>query len=52
MKKLSKKEQKKINGGKAIMNFAALCRPLLAYCNGPAKSDCPDYMECINSCPY
>jgi hypothetical protein len=52
MKKLSKKEQKNIQGGTAAVNCAALCRPFLADCPGMAKSDCPDYMACINSCPY
>jgi hypothetical protein len=50
MKKLSKKEQKIIKGGKLLTNCYALCRPFLLDCPGMAKSDCPDFMACMNGC--
>lgn len=50
MKKLSKKAQKTIKGGSAASSCYTLCRPFLADCPGRAKSDCPDYMACMNGC--
>jgi hypothetical protein len=48
MKKLSKKEQQVIKGG--TVSCYQSCRPLLAYCTGPTRAECPEYMECLNAC--
>jgi hypothetical protein len=52
MKKLSKKEQKTIKGGQLVTSCSSLCRPFLfePECQGRAKSECADYMACINGC--
>jgi hypothetical protein len=50
MKKSSKKEQQTIKGGS---NCSWECRVFLQYCPGIiAKSDCQDYMDCLNGCAY
>lgn len=47
MKKLTKKEQQSVKGG---LSCHAQCRHFLADCPGLAKSDCQDYMDCMNAC--
>lgn len=51
MKQLTKREQKNIQGGNSPAQCAMECRVFLQYCPGViAKSDCPDFMACLDGC--
>ncbi len=50
MQKLSKDAQKAIRGGETLTECLRNCREFLSECSGPAKSDCPEYLACLNGC--